>query len=264
MLQIHHLTVNVGKKSLIRDIDLELAPSKIYMLLGPNGSGKSTLIKAATGMMAYSDGDVHYNDKPLAQWREVELARCRAVLSQGVEMNFPLKVWEVVRMGRFPHIGTSAAQSDASILAEVIKLFELETLLERNYLTLSGGERQRVQFARVMAQLWDVPADQPRYLFMDEPLTFLDINHQLDILHLLRQIVDKRTVCLVSMHDLNLALHHGDQFILLQSGKLVAHGDADTVLSNAHLQQVFGISARRIPVDGTGDVVLHFENKHQQ
>lgn len=259
MLQAQHITVTVGKKKLIQDIHLELQPGNIYMLLGPNGSGKSTLIRALTGMMEPTSGNTFYNNKPLSDWEEVVLARRRAILSQGVEMNFPLRVWEVIQMGRYPHLGTAAARNDRDILAEVIKLFELEDFLDRNYLTLSGGEKQRVQFARVMAQIWDVPANEPRYLFMDEPLTFLDINHQLDMLRLLRNIVDERTVCLVSMHDLNLALHYGDGFLLLQKGKLVASGDADTVLSVAHLQAVFGINARRIPTGKEGEVILHFE-----
>lgn len=259
MLQAQNITVTVGKKNLIQDINLSIQPGNIYMLLGPNGSGKSTLIRALTGMMEPSTGDTYYNDKSLADWDEMALARRRAILSQGVDMSFPLRVWEVIQMGRYPHTGTTAARNNGAILAEVIRLFELETFLDRNYLTLSGGEKQRVQFARVMAQIWDVPADEPRYLFMDEPLTFLDINHQLDMLRLLRQIVDDRTVCLVSMHDLNLALHYGDGFLLLQQGKLVATGDADTVLSIAYLQQVFGISARRIPTGKSGEVILHFE-----
>src|SRR5262249_3474338 len=149
-----------------------------------------------------------------------EYATYRAVLSQQIEISFPLSVDEVVLMGRYPHFTIQPSKKDLSICDEVIEMLNVAALRNRNFLTLSGGEKQRVQFARVLAQIWERPASGCRILLLDEPISSLDLKYQFDFLHRVRQILDEHTIVIAILHDLNLALNYADEVLLLSKGKL--------------------------------------------
>jgi iron complex transport system ATP-binding protein len=162
---------------------------KLHLLIGPNGAGKSTLIKVLARLLRPQNGKVEYDGADVQHASEAILAKQRAVLSQAVEVAFPLSVREVVMMGRYPHFGGHPGPNDEKIVDEVMAHFDVTEFSERNYQTLSGGERQRVNFARVLAQLWRDDNSTGRYLFLDEPLTFLDIRHQIDFMKKVRACV---------------------------------------------------------------------------
>jgi iron complex transport system ATP-binding protein len=183
---------------------------------------------------------------------EAELAKRRAVLSQAVEVAFPLTVREVVMMGRHPHFGSRPGPSDEGIVDELMGFFDVSEFAGRNYQTLSGGERQRVNFARVLAQLWHA-GTSCRYLFLDEPLTFLDIRHQIEFMKKVRAFTDAPDVVTVGVvHDLNLAARFADQIILLNHGRVVAHGAPAEVLTAEHIRDVFGVEPTFVPVEQSG------------
>src|SRR5215813_560013 len=186
MLTARNITFRVGKKSLISDISVSFAPGKLHMIIGPNGAGKSTLVKVLARLLRPQIGDVEYEGVDVSKTSEAKLAKCRAVLSQAIEVAFPLTVREVVMMGRYPHFGGRPGPTDERIVDEVMQHFDVTEFSERNYQTLSGGERQRVNFARVLTQLWNEGTSSCRYLFLDEPLTFLDIRHQIDFMKKVR------------------------------------------------------------------------------
>src|SRR5436190_1653317 len=215
MLTATNITFRVGRKALISDVSLTFAPGKLHLIIGPNGAGKSTLIKVLARLLKPQTGRVEYQGADVAKAAEADLARRRAVLSQAVEVAFPLTVREVVMMGRYPHFGGSPGRIDETIVDEVMDLFDVQEFGERDYRTLSGGERQRVNFARVLAQLWRPhsasarPADSfltssaCRYLFLDEPLTFLDIHHQIAFMKKVRSFAGSPDVVTVGVvHDL--------------------------------------------------------------
>jgi iron complex transport system ATP-binding protein len=191
MLEASNITFRVGDRALISEVSLPFAPGKLHLLIGPNGAGKSTLIKVLARLLRPHVGKVEYEGADVRHASEADLAKRRAVLSQAVEVAFPLTVREVVMMGRYPHFGGRPGPADEKIVEELMESFDMAGFADRDYQTLSGGERQRVNFARVLAQLWRADSassaapDSPsagmscRYLFLDEPLTFLDIRHQI-------------------------------------------------------------------------------------
>src|SRR5436190_10546335 len=154
MLEASNITFRVGNKELISDVSLSFEPGKLHLIIGPNGAGKSTLIKVLARLLRPQLGSVAYEGADVSASREVDLAKHRAVLSQAVEVAFPLSVREVVMMGRYPHFGGHPGPRDEEIVDEMMQFFDVTEFKDRDYQTLSGGERQRVNFARVLAQVW--------------------------------------------------------------------------------------------------------------
>lgn len=242
MLTGTNLRFAINGAKLLDDVSVEFAPGKLSMVIGPNGAGKSTLVKALCRQVALQSGEVRYGDRSLSEWREPELARVRAVLSQNVELAFPLRVSEVVLMGRYPHFTGSPTQADNDACTEAMRYFDVLDWSERDYLTLSGGERQRVQFARVMAQIWYPSSSGQRWLLLDEPLTFLDIRYQFDFLKRVRGLLDNGDMVVVGVvHDLNLAARFADHLVLMAHGRVVAEGSPADVLSPDLIEGAFGI-----------------------
>ena len=261
MLQAGNITFRVGDKELIRDISLSFGPAKLHLIIGPNGAGKSTLIKVLARLLRPQTGVIEYEGADVAAASEADLARHRAVLSQAVEVAFPLSVREVVMMGRYPHFGARPGATDEQIVDELMKFFDVTEFSDRNYQTLSGGERQRVNFARVLAQLWPSPHQSPatngssanapcRFLFLDEPLTFLDIRHQIDFMKKIRSFTDAPDVVTVGVvHDLNLAARFADQVVLLNEGRVVAEGAPAEVLTQQNIRSVFAVEPTFVSIN---------------
>jgi len=194
-------------------VSAEFHPGEFNMILGPNGSGKSTFLKIFSGEIHANEGNVFYAEKQIRTIKTDELAKYRAVMSQQPELSFPLTVDEVVMMGRYPHFNFNPNKKDESICGEVMERMNLRSFSDRNYLTLSGGEKQRVQFARVLAQVWEQPQAGYRYLFLDEPLASLDIKYQQEFLQVAREFVKTGTVLIAVLHDINLAIQYADRGI---------------------------------------------------
>ncbi|HYK22880.1 MAG TPA: ATP-binding cassette domain-containing protein, partial [Pyrinomonadaceae bacterium] len=227
MLTASNITFSAGDKALISDISASFAAGKLHLIIGPNGAGKSTLIKVLARLLRPQAGKVEYEGVDIGSASEAELAKRRAVLSQAIEVAFPLTVREVVMMGRYPHFGGRPGPTDEQIVDDVMAHFDVTEFSYRHYQTLSGGERQRVNFARVLAQLWrdgspDV-ASFCRYLFLDEPLTFLDIRHQIDFMKKVRAFAEAPDVVIVGVvHDLNLAARFADNIVMLNDARVIA------------------------------------------
>jgi len=257
MLTASNLTFRVGSKALVSDISLSFAPGKLHLMIGPNGAGKSTLIKVLARLLRPQVGMVSYDDVDVSETTEAELATRRAVLSQAVEVAFPLTAREVVMMGRYPHFGGRPGPADDKIVDEVMTQFDVTGFTDRNYQTLSGGERQRVNFARVLAQLWREGASgansSGRYLFLDEPLTFLDIRHQIEFMNTIKALAMQPDVVTVGVvHDLNLAARFADHIIILDQARLVASGTPAEVLTEERIQKIFGVKATFVGSEESG------------
>lgn len=257
MLTASNITFRVGNKPLVSDISASFAAGKLHLIIGPNGAGKSTLVKVLARLLRPQTGRVEYDGVDVSSASEAELARRRAVLSQAVEVAFPLTVREVVMMGRYPHFGGRPGPIDEKMVDQVMQHFDVTEFSERNYQTLSGGERQRVNFARVLAQLWPDgsggASSSSRYLFLDEPLTFLDIRHQIDFLKKIRRFTEAPEVVTVGVvHDLNLAARFADQIVLLNEGRVVASGTPAEVLTADRIESVFAVRPTFIPSEHAG------------
>ena len=241
LLRAHNLRFAYGDRPVLRGVSASLAPGEVVALLGPNGSGKSTLIRCLLGQLD-AEGDIAWDDKPIAVWRRRELARVVAYLPQSPAYDAGQTVADVLRLGRAPYWGAFGLESarDVQVVADVARQFDLHDLLDRPMDALSGGQRQRVFVGRCLAQ-------EPRAMLLDEPGTFLDLRHQVEMLRLLRTLARDRGVgVLLASHDLNAAAAFADRLVLLEDGAVAATGDAATVLDPALLERVYGLPMERI------------------
>ena len=199
MIQVQEIAYKAGDKFLVQNISVDLAPGKLNLIIGPNGAGKSTFIKLLSGQLHPYSGTIIYNGRPLKEYTISELALIRSVLSQNIELSFPLNVWEVVMMGRYPHFTGKPAAKDVKACKEAMEFFNISDLSGRDYTTLSGGEKQRVQFARILTQIWYATPGQYRYLFLDEPLTFLDVRYQYEFMHQLIKLLSSGDLIVIGV-----------------------------------------------------------------
>ncbi len=239
-LRLAEVSYSMGEKCLLEDISFEVFANQLLIILGPNGAGKSTLLHLAGGDYPPAEGEVRqFGSDPYAMPRSQRAMRM-GFLPQGNRLDFPYKVKEVVGFGRSPFMRNE--KINKRVVAEVLLAMALEGVAERDYLTLSGGERQRVQIARVLAQIWDL--SEGTCLFLDEPLTSLDLAHQLMLMQLLKALADRGLCISVVLHDLNLAMRFADLIALLdKSGKLVGFGAPSDVLTPSAIQAVFNVKA---------------------
>jgi len=259
MLKTENISFSVGKKQILKNVSASFLPGEFNMILGPNGSGKSSFLKIFSGEINRFQGTVLYDNKKIKELRKEELAKKRAVMSQQADLGFPLLVEEVVMMGRYPHFTFNPNKKDVTICNEVIERMNLVEFKERNYLTLSGGEKQRVQFARVLAQVWEKPADGYRYLFLDEPLNSLDISYQHEFLQAAVELIKDHTVLIAVMHDINLAAHYADNLFFLKEGEMTVHGRPKDILTENIIEKVFNVKTKVIenPVTGKPLVIYN-------
>lgn len=240
------VSVEVKGRRLVSDVDLDVVPGTVTVLVGPNGAGKSTLLKAMTGELRPTSGTVTLAGEEVHRMDPRRLARRRAVLPQAAEVAFPFTVAEVVGVGL---MGTAGAQDSARI-ARLLARVDLEGFAGRRYDSLSGGERQRVQLARVLAQLecgrraGAEGQDEPSFLFLDEPTSSLDLGHQLGVLTVARAHAAAGGGVLAVLHDLNLAAMIADRMVVLARGQRVAEGPVDEVLTDDVLARAFGVKVR--------------------
>lgn len=244
MVKVQDLGFEINNKWLVKDLNYNFEPGKMYMLCGPNGAGKSTLLRLLSLQLKASEGDVFYNSARVKPEHAASFATSRAVLSQQVDISFPLSAEEIIMMGRYPHFEIKPSKKDLEICEAALDLLELQSFRKRNYLTLSGGEKQRVQFARVLVQIWEEPEVGNRLLLLDEPISSLDIKHQLEFLSHVRHFISSKTIVIAILHDLNLALNYADELLLMKEGRLYKSGKPVDVLQPEYIEQVFGVSSQ--------------------
>ncbi|HMX80447.1 MAG TPA: heme ABC transporter ATP-binding protein, partial [Ferruginibacter sp.] len=252
MLRAEGIGYTIEGKQILQGIDTLFLPGQFNMILGPNGSGKSSLLKIISGEISNHNGKITYDGTPLASLEKEELAKFRAVMSQQPELSFPLTAEEVVMMGRYPHFVFNPGKKDEEICRAVMEKMNLQAFRERNYLTLSGGEKQRVQYARVLAQVWEKTNNRPRYLFLDEPLNSLDIHYQQEFLQLAREFQQEDTVLVAVLHDINLAIQYADRLFFLKEGRLAAQGSPEEIVTEELIHDIFNVRSAiiRNPVSG--------------
>jgi iron complex transport system ATP-binding protein len=230
-------------------LSLLVKHKEITALVGPNGSGKSTLLKTLARLLKPSAGAVYLDGKIITKMPTAEVAREIAILPQGPVAPAGLTVSELVEQGRYPHAGPlrMLRQQDYSHIAEALELTDMQQFANRALDSLSGGERQRAWVALALAQATPV-------LLLDEPTTFLDIGHQLEVLELVKKLnIEKERTIILVLHDLNQAARYAHRMIALNEGKIVADGTPNEVLTPGLLAEVFGVRAHIIqdPERGT-------------
>jgi iron complex transport system ATP-binding protein len=260
MLSASDLVYSVGRRRILDRVSAAFDPGRLHLIIGPNGAGKSTFVKLLARLIVPEAGNVRYGTADAQTLAHRDLARRRAVLSQAVEVAFPIPARELVMMGRYPHFTGRPSAADEEICDEVMDFFDVTGLGAQSYATLSGGEKQRVNFARVLAQVWRPIEEGCRYLFLDEPLTFLDIGHQLGFMRKVRSFADRPDIVVVGVvHDLNLAARFADRLVLIDDGRVAAAGAPEDVLTAEHLQKAFHVQPIAVRNPAGGGLHLIFE-----
>lgn len=235
-MQVHNLTASLGGKTILHGLDFTARAGDVTAIVGPNGSGKSTFLKAMTGEIAAS-GTLTLNGSDLSGLAAWQLASWRAVQSQSITVAFPFTVEEIVSLGH----KAGLAASDPTVPAQALDRVGLSGYGPRPYHGLSGGEQQRVHLARALTQVWPVPDQtQPRWLFLDEPVSSLDIGHQLLVVDVLRAFARSGGGVICVMHDLNLTTILADRMVLLRDGRITAQGSPQEVMQSDRMSHAYG------------------------
>ncbi|MGW5437605.1 heme ABC transporter ATP-binding protein [Nocardia asteroides] len=250
------LSVRRGTRTVLDDVDFQVAAGEIVALVGPNGAGKSSLLAALAGELDATAGTVKLEGHALSHWTHADMARRRAVLPQSHAVGFPFTAREVVAMGRAPWLHTPAADRDDELIAAALAATDVTHLAGRVFPSLSGGERARVALARVLAQ-------DTATLLLDEPTAALDLGHQEAVLRLAADRARAGTAVVVVVHDLGVAAAYADRVSVLDDGRIAADGPPREVLTRELLTQVY-----RHPVDvfdhpATGDQLVLPERGHR-
>jgi ABC-type cobalamin/Fe3+-siderophores transport system ATPase subunit len=245
-LELRGLTVDYGSRRVLDGIDLHVGPGQLVCLLGPNGAGKSTLLRCITGTLRPSAGAVLIDGVPLDEYERAALARRIAVVPGETVVAFPMRVEELVALGRVPHehplLGPRAA--DRVAIDHAIERVGIDHLRGRDVRELSLGERQLVVLAMTIAQ-------EARLLLLDEPTVHLDLRHQVEVMEVLHDLaVGNGVTVLAVLHDIGLASHFFPRLLLLHDGRLAAEGAAADVLIPDNIQNVFGVDPRLVGVGG--------------
>lgn len=247
------LSLGYGGQPIVHDVDFAVPDGKVTVIVGANGSGKSTLLRGLARLLRPVSGAVVLDGRSIQELPSREVARRLGVLPQNPIAPEGLTVVDLVGRGRSPHHGPLGRWSvtDDAAVARALELTDTIDLAHRPVDELSGGQRQRVWIAMTLAQETDL-------LLLDEPTTFLDVAHQVDVLDLLLDLNEVRgaTVVMV-LHDLNLAGRYGDHLLALREGQIVAAGRPSQVVTSAFVREVFGLQAQVLedPVSGTPLVV---------
>ncbi len=255
MITAHNIRRRIGG---LDDISIDIPAGACTAIIGPNGAGKSTLLDVLAGRTKADSGSVLFGGRPIADWAPVELACRRAFLPQALEVAFPIRVIDLVMLGRSPYHGKASAQEDRAAAETALRLTEAWPLRDRSYQRISGGERQRVQLARVIAQVWR-PAHEdgePRILLLDEPTASLDPGHRLSVMRLLRDLTISGIGVVLALHDLNDAARFADRVVLLHQGRILREGGPEAAMQSDALTAAYGAEAQVIRMPDQAPVIV--------
>ncbi len=241
-LELADVSLGYGSRQVVRQLSFRVMPGEMLGLIGPNGCGKTSIIKAMCRVIPHT-GAIFLDGKEISAMPRKELARLLGVVPQNPSLPETFTVFEVVLMGRNPHLGLLRYESRKDLDVAWWAMVETATdaLAERRMGELSGGERQRVTVARVLAQ-------EPEAVLLDEPTANLDISHQVEILGLIRDLCRQKSLAvLVALHDLNLAAQYCDRLLLISNGQLHAEGTPWQVITPENIKGVYGTESTVYP-----------------
>jgi len=237
------LTLGYADTEVVSGLDVTVPPGRVTVIVGANACGKSTLLRGLARLLTPRRGDVLLDGTSVQDLASVEVAKIIGLLPQSPVAPDGITVADLVGRGRYPHQGWFRRWSagDDAAVGQALQVTETEELAGRTLSSLSGGQRQRVWVAMALAQQTDI-------LLLDEPTTFLDINHQVDLLDLLTDLNRTNgTTVVIVLHDLNLAFRYADHIIAMKSGAIVAEGAPRDIVDAAMIKEVFGLDCVVVP-----------------
>ncbi|MEG0732137.1 MAG: ATP-binding cassette domain-containing protein [Vagococcus sp.] len=244
MMEINQVTKKYGDKEVLHEIDYIVTKQKLTAFIGPNGAGKSTLLSLMSRLMDKDTGGIYLEGEEIKTWNQQELAQKLSILKQANGVQLKLTVRELVAFGRFPHSKGRLTAVDKEKIEEALTYLGLLDLAEESISTLSGGQLQRAYIAMVLAQ-------DTEYIFLDEPLNNLDMNHAVQLMKTIRRLVDekKKTVIIV-LHDINFAASYADEIVAMKQGKVFKTGTTDEVITKEVLDELYDMSIRVCEMEG--------------
>lgn len=255
MLIATNITAGYTRDPVLLDVSLEIEHGGLVALCGANGSGKSTLLRVLARLLRPRAGSVTLGGRAIGKFARSELARTLAFMPQNPEPPLGVSVRELVGYGRSPHVGLGRrfATRDRDVIEHALELCDLRGLAEREVTSLSGGERQRSWLAMTVAQEADV-------LLLDEPVSALDVGHQLQVLELLQRLNrEKQTTIVTVLHDINVASRYFDTLVGMRDGRIVADGPMEQLLTPTTLGDIFDVTAQVHTLPDAGYPVCTFE-----
>lgn len=250
MYRVENVDFVIGNKKILDNICFKIGRGEIFTIIGPNGSGKTTLFKLLTGIYTPTKGVIYIQDRNIKDLSAAFLSKKFAVVSQNVNVQFPFTCFEVVMMGRNPHMNGNGKYGDRDIEAVYSSMEKTDTIIfaDRLITELSGGEKQRIMLARAIAQ-------GTEYIFLDEAFSEMDMHYAVKSMKLLRNLVDEEGITVVNIvHDLNMAYHFSDRILMLKHGCINSIGVKGEVMKNDTINELFNIRVESI--QGKGILVL--------
>ncbi len=250
-IEIKQISKIYSGKKVVNDLSLRIEQGKITAFIGPNGAGKSTALAIISRLLKADEGEVWLNGKPLSEQKSADIAKQLAILKQSNHINLRLSVEELVAFGRFPYSQGNLTAQDKTFIDNAIGYMDLEEFRHRYIDQLSGGQLQRAYIAMTLAQDTD-------YILLDEPLNNLDMKHSVQIMQVLRKLVDElgKTVVIV-IHDINFASCYADQIMAMKNGKLAAFGSTSEIMQRNVLEEIYEMSMPICEIEGNR-IVTYF------
>lgn len=242
-----------GQKEVVKEVDLEISKGKFTAFIGPNGAGKSTLLSMMSRLIEKDTGDILLEGHEVKYWKQGELAKKVAILRQSNVINLKLTVRELISFGRFPYSKGRLTTDDQQKIDEAITHLGLVDLQDEYIETLSGGQLQRAYIAMVFAQ-------DTEYIFLDEPLNNLDMNFSVQMMKVLRDLVDNhgKTVVMV-LHDINFAASYADEIVAMKNGEIYIHDTTEKVINKDVLDKLYEMNIKVCELEGKR-FCLYFNN----
>jgi len=236
-LKVKDLTFSYNGASTLENVTLDVLDGEIVSLVGPNGSGKSTLLKCIDQILKPKSGKIFLDCKEAGSFTSKDFSKVMGYVPQSTQEVFPYTVFDIVLMGRRPHLKWKVGKMDVKIVSNTLRFMGIEDFASRYFDELSGGEKQKIAMARALAQ-------EPKVLLLDEPTSNLDIKHQLEVMKIIQKLVRDRGIsALMAMHDLNLASRSSDKMVMLNGKTIFTAGSPETVLIPENIEAVYGVRA---------------------
>ena len=243
LLEVKKLSFSWGESRVLKELDLSIYQNEIVSILGVNGAGKSTLLKCLNKVLVPDSGKIEILSQDLSTMRINEVSKLISFVPQSLRSNFPMDVFDVVLLGRRPYLNWSVGRKDRDKVSETLRMLNLQGFAFRRFDQLSGGERQRVIIAKAVAQ-------DTNLLLLDEPTSDLDLKNQIGIMKRIKHLVsdkESKKSALIAIHDINIAARFSDRILLLDEGKIIAHGTPEKVLNKDNIARVFGVTSNILP-----------------
>jgi len=248
-LKVKDMEFNYASVPVLKKICIELAASEMLSVVGPNGAGKSTLLRCIDRILSPQKGCILLDGQDIKKMSRMELAQKMGYIPQSTTQVFPATVFDIVLLGRRPHVGWRSSEEDTEKVLETLQMLNIEDLSMRDINELSGGQQQKVFIACALTQ-------EPDVLLLDEPTSNLDIRHQLEVMDIIKNIViEKQISAMMAIHDLNLAARYADRIIMMNSGKIFSAGDPVSVLTPENIKHVYGVESEVIDKRGRPHIV---------